>query len=235
MGKTVRITRRQYRALAETTKEHGLGLTLSTFDKMGCWGLYSGYAELVCRDATAEDPEWDERGVVTLAATIDADTLRAAGARRPEIDWSQLEDQEIIPFIVWHEIGHRMDNFSSWDLVTHQDTHIRDECLRRSRFVNEVLADRYAWQHVRPGEPIPLSEYGKRLQEKTAEGIAYLKEHAPRTTHRKIRPLRPGQYCDVPDDMLATPERAAFIGPSVNRRLIEQARQRHPSLFREAA
>lgn len=236
MGKQLRVSRREYRSLAEVTKQHGLGLTLSTFDKMRCWGFYSGWAELVCMDAAAEDPGWDERGVVTLAATIDTEALRSAGAGRPELDWGQLEDHEIIPFIVWHEIGHCMDNFSGWDIITLQDIDIRDECRRRSRFINEVLADRYAWQHVRPGEPIPLSEYGKRQQERTAEGIAYLSEHVPpRTNCRKPRPLRPGQYCDVPDEMLATPERAAFIGPRVNRRLIEQAQQRHPSLFREAA
>ncbi|MCY1536740.1 hypothetical protein D9M68_722100 [compost metagenome] len=56
---TLRITRTQYREFAEATKSVGMALNLSSFKRMeGCWGSYSPWALLVCRDARADEPEW---------------------------------------------------------------------------------------------------------------------------------------------------------------------------------
>ncbi|MCY1370191.1 hypothetical protein D9M69_572740 [compost metagenome] len=143
------------------------------------------------------------------------------------MDWSVLEDHEIYPFVVWHEIGHRVDNFDSW-LIGIKDAEILDECRRRVCFVNELLADRYAWSQVRPGEPVPLSENGKRLQERAVESLAYLEKHAPRNrSPRKEWALSVGQYLDVPDYMLDGHHRAAFIGPEVSRKLVQQRAEYH--------
>ncbi|SEF71506.1 hypothetical protein [Thauera chlorobenzoica] len=217
---TLHITRQQYREFAELTKAAGMALNLSTYKRMGnCWGSYSPWGLLVCRDVTSSEPQWDERALITLSSTINADKLRAAGPSRPELDWSQLEDHELFPFIVWHEIGHRMDNFDHMGIMCMKDLDVRDECHKRVRVVNEVLADRFAWQKVRPGEPIPLSEKGQIAQEQIHEAIEYSNAHAPRLPG-VVRPLSPCQYQDVPDYMLASHDRAAFVGPRVSPSLL---------------
>ncbi|MCY1536739.1 hypothetical protein D9M68_722090 [compost metagenome] len=165
--------------------------------------------------------------MITLAVSISTSHLRSCGLGRPELDWSVLEDHEIYPFVVWHEIGHRVDNFDSW-LIGIKDAEILDECRRRIHFVNELLADRYAWSQVRPGAPIPLSENGKRLQERATESLAYLEKHAPRNSPpRKEWALSAGQYLDVPEYMLDGDHRAAFIGPEVSRKLVQRTAESH--------
>lgn len=219
-GRTLHLTRRQYRDFAQKTKAVGLGLNVSTWKRMGCWGMYSPWALLVCKDATNPDPKWDERSLITIASAINADHLRAVGPKRPELDWSVLEDDEVYPFLVHHEIGHRVDNFDNWGIMDIKDLVVRDDCHRRITFVNEMLADRYAWNAIRPGEPIPLSENGARLQEKAAASLALLEKHAPKMNKFRINPLDPDPYRDVPDYMLASPDRAAFLGPRVSSELV---------------
>lgn len=227
-GTILHVTRRQYRELAEITKSFGMALNLSTETRMGCWGRYSPWALLICKDASDPNTEWEERALITLASSINAGKFRVAGANRPEIDWGVLTDDEIYPFIVWHEIGHRVDNFCTMAMMTASESPtVRDDCYRRSSFVNELLADRYAWNRVRPGEPIPLSENGKRLQEKTEESLEFLDKNAQRTSFATIRPMAHGQYCDVPEYMLATPKRAGFIGPRVDKGILDKTYAYH--------
>lgn len=225
---TLRITRTQYRVFAEKTKSVGLALNLSSFKRMGnCWGGYSPWALLVCSDARKDEPEWQEHALITLAASINTAHLRSCGPGRPELDWSFLEDNEIYLFVIWHEIGHRADNFDHW-LMGIKNKEIRDECHRRIRFINELLADRYAWSKIRPGEPIPLSENGKHHQERAAESLLYLEKYAPRLNQpRKEWALSIGQYLDVPEYMLDGHHRAAFIGPKVIKKLVQQRTEYH--------
>lgn len=161
--------------------------------------------------------------MINISSAINVDKLRAQGPGRPELDWSVLTDDEIYPFLVQHEIGHRQDNFDGWDIMLIKDLTIRDECHRRVRFVNEMLADRYAWGQIRPGEPIPLSEHGKKMQEKAAYSLAFLEQHARKT--KPCKPewrLTPGPYRDVPAYMLASLGRAAYLGPNVSKKLVAE-------------
>lgn len=223
---TLRITRTQYRAFAEITKSIGMALNLSGFKRMkNCWGVYSRYALLVCRDVRLDEPAWHERGLITLATAINTASLRACGPGRPEVDWSVLEDHEIYPFVVWHEIGHHVDNFDQW-LFDIKDVEIQDECRRRIRFVNELLADRYAWSKIRPGEAIPMGEHGKRMQDRALESMEYLEKHAPRLSTGHY-PLAAGQYLDVPEYMLDGHQRAAYIGPEVSHKLVCKTAESH--------
>ena len=195
---TLTLGRAAYRTFADQTKAVGLALNISTYKSMGqCWGGYSPWALLVCKDASDPNTKFEERALITLSSSINTRKLRAAGPSRPELDWSALDDDEIYPFVVQHEIGHRLDNFDTWGVMTIEDIQIRDECHRRARFVNEVLADRYAWNQIRPGEPVPLSANGKMMQEKTAASLAFMHKHAPMMRPSK-RPLQAGSYLDVP-------------------------------------
>ncbi|MDM9596956.1 MULTISPECIES: hypothetical protein [Pseudomonas] len=221
---TLRITRRQYRQFAELAKSNGVGLTLDTFTNMGgIWGEYSSWAQPVIRDVSSESRLCDERTAIKLAASVNAGAFR--NAHRPELDWAVLEDGEIFQFIVNHEIGHHIDNFSICDLSLTPNREVEDECFKVMRRVNEMLADRYAWEQVRPGEPLPLSEAGKRLQEVMAADLELLNKNMPRT-RRAPKALPSGQYTYVPASMLKTEELAAFVGPHVSPALIEHTRNR---------
>lgn len=219
---TLRITRRQYRQFAELAKLNGVGLTLDTFSNLGgIWGEYSCWAQSMVLDASSDWRQCDERVAIKLATSVNAGAFR--GGQRPELDWSVLDDAEIYPFIVNHEIGHHIDNFSLWDLFLAPDQAASDHCHKVIYRVNEMLADRYAWEQVRPGEPLPLSETGKRMAEVMANDLALLQRHLPRK-RRLPRALPAGQYSYVPTSMLKTEELAAFVGPHVSPALIEHTR-----------
>lgn len=221
---TLRLGRVQYRQLAEITKQAGCSLGLSTFEQLGgAWGMFNPYALAVHADATVDTPHLQEQIVIQLATSVNAARLRSI--QRPEIDWSQLHDDEIYPFIVQHEIGHKLDNHFVFDLWGIKDQELHDKCHRVIAFVNEILADRFAWNQIRPGEPVPLCENGKRIQEKAAAAMALLDLHIPRT-RRAPRALPGGQYSFVPQSMLMTESLTAYVGPGVAPQLVERARRR---------
>ena len=222
---TLRLTRAQYRALAEQVKQVGCCLGLSTFLEMGRnWGIFNPMVHTVLIDASAEQIQFDERAHIQLATSINTADLRSQ--QRPEIDWSMLEDHEIYPFVVAHEIGHRVDNFDFWDVARIEDEGAKERCIRSLRSINEVLADRYAWSQIRPGEPIPLCEYGKAIEESVAADMELLNKHSPRIRRGFIRPCPPGQYAYIPREMLMTSEMVAYVGPDVSPKLVGQVRDR---------
>lgn len=221
---TLRLGRVQYRALAEIAKQAGCCLGLSTFEQLGgAWGMFNPFGLAVHADASVDTPHLQEKIVIHLATSVDAGRLRAV--QRPEIDWSQLHDDEIFAFIVAHEVGHKLDNFFCLDLWSIKDKEVHDRCHRSIAFVNELLADRFAWNQIRPGEPVPLCENGKRMQEEAAAAMAMLDRHIPRT-RRAPRSLPGGQYSFVPQSMLMTDSLTAYVGPQVAPQLIERARTR---------
>lgn len=209
----VNITRGQYRSFAEIAKANGCVLALSTVEEMKCFGNFSFMAIGVVRDATDSRSGLVEKAAITLARSIDADYFRSTG--RPELDWGRLEDHEIFPFLFWHEIGHREDNFDAFSVATMKDPEARAACLRTVGTANEVLADRYAWSKIRPGESIPLGETGKRLQDRVAAELEVLRKHAVRTYTYTSQPLSAGQYRSVPVEMLREPWKARYVGSKV--------------------
>ncbi|MBI6853385.1 hypothetical protein YA0002_11465 [Pseudomonas cichorii] len=221
----LRLGRTQYRQLADLAKQAGCCLGVSTFEELGkAWGQFSMWALAVHADVSVDDAGCEERIVLQITARVNTARLRAV--QRPEIDWSQLEDHEIFEFIVQHEIGHRLDNHYVFDLWGVKDLHLRDRCHKVIRLANEVLADRYAWNQIRPGEPVPLCDKGKRIQEDVADSMALLDLYVPRTP-KTPRVLACGQYTWVPQSMLLTDKLTAFIGPGVSPALIQRVRERH--------
>lgn len=220
----LRLTRAQYRSFADQVKEVGCTMTLSTFNAMGrCWGIFDPRAQLVCVDVSADDLEYTERAEIQLSTTVEASRLRSV--LRPEFDQSVLEDHEIYPFIVAHEIGHRVDNFSIWDAGRIEDEQVRVRCESTVRSINEVLADRYAWSQIRPGEPVPVGEYGKQIQEEVAADIALMDRFMPRV-RRAPRRLPAGRYLYVPAAMLMTDQLVSYIGTGVSSNAVDSVRVR---------
>ncbi|WPO67613.1 hypothetical protein SDC64_01310 [Acinetobacter haemolyticus] len=225
-NKILRLTYTQYRHFAELTKHFGMVLSVSTYKELKCWGRYSPMCTPVCKDVTQFPSGWEERSPVEIVNAVNTAKFRDTG--RPEMDWHALADEEIYPFIVWHEIGHRMDNFSIFDLITLKDVDqsVIDECHKYIGGINEILADRFAWKHLRGDEELPLSELGKRRQELIAEKIKYLEKYLLNKSRFKIRELRQGQYFDVNYNMLKTEKLAAFIGPKVSKALLKDRMSR---------
>ncbi|MHB1145055.1 MAG: hypothetical protein ACYCZS_09175 [Thiobacillus sp.] len=209
----VNITRGQYRTFAEIAKANGCVLALSTVEKMKCFGEFSSMCIGVVRNAADNNSGLLEHSAIWLARSIDADQFRSA--TRPELDWGRLEDHEIFPFLFWHEIGHRVDNFDAFSVVVLKDPEARTTCLRHVSTANEVLADRFAWNKVRPGEPIPVGDAGKRLQDEIAAGMEALRKHAAHTSTFTRQPLPAGQYRSVPKEMLIEPWKAKYVGTKV--------------------
>jgi len=226
---TIRLSHAQYRDLAEICKrEAGKPLNLSSpTDMEGSWGMYTYWAELVYGDVAASHWGGHERAYIYLASRLNPDQVRAAGRSRPECDWSALADDEIYPFIVWHEIGHVRDNFAPMDAMLTK-TPVPEKVCASLELVNEVLADRFAWDRVRSGEAMPLTEAGKRDATRIEEAIQEAGKYLERAKH-KVKPLPAGRYCSIPATMLATKKRAAFIGPDINPDLLarELATHRH--------
>lgn len=227
LQKRVNLRPEQYRNYAEQAKAAGLGLFVSSFEILGAWGAYSPLAMPIHEDVTDANTKRDERMQIGLAASIDLARLFEAGKARPELDWSALHPDEVYPFIFHHELGHRLDNFDAWEVVLIEDDGVRTTCQRVAGYVNEVLADRFAWRHVRPGEPVPLTEYGKRNEERLSKAMQLLEVHGRRTSSYSVRPLAAGQYRCVPDSMLATTELAAFVGPEVDKQLLAERTRYH--------
>jgi hypothetical protein len=221
---TLRLGRVQYRQLAELAKQAGCCLGLSTVDQLGGnWGMFNPFGLAVHENAAVDSKYLKEEIVIQLATSVNVGQMRSV--QRPEIDWSQLNDDEIYPFIVQHEIGHKLDNHFVFDLWDIKDKEVHGKCHRVIAFVNEILADRFAWNRIRPGEPVPLCENGKRLQEEAAEAMALLDLYIPRT-RRAPRALPAGQYSFVPQSMLMNDSLTAYVGPQVAPQLIERARTR---------
>lgn len=222
---TLRLTRTQYRAFAEQVKQAGCCLALSTFCELGsAWGMFNPVAQSVLIDASEDSSMYTDAAVIQLDTSIRTNDLRSC--QRPEIDWSVLEDHEIYPFVVAHEIGHRADNFNFFDLWRIEDDQVQARCMSVLRSINEVLADRHAWEQIRPGEPVPLCEHGKSIEETVAADLALLNKHAPRVRRSSSWACPAGQYAYVPREMLMSTGLVAYVGPAVSPELVGLVRER---------
>ena len=219
---TLRLTRAQYRQYAEQVKAVGKALNLATYTDLGGWGEKGNWGLAIIDDAAAPPSPFTEKGLITLSTTINTKALRRAGINRPECDWSQLADAEMYPFIVAHEIGHVVDNFGWWAPfnLDRDDQDVR-RALAALPYINEVLADRWAWQQVCQ-RPMPLTAHGKRNAQKIEEYIDLLTQLTGGRYAGGKKALPGGQYRSIPEYMLATPQRAKWIGPDI-----------HPETLRE--
>lgn len=217
---TITLSHAEYRRLADMCKAHaGKPLNLcSVGDMCGDWGRMNYWALPTIDDVTQPSQKYRERAYVEVVNRLDTSAVRAAGKRRPECDWSALRNSEIYPFIVWHEIGHFRDNFTPFDALTKDGL---DYTAIRGKLplVNEVLADRFAWERVRPGEPMRLTEAGRRDAEAIERDIEAIGRIIPRAKYPH-KPLETGQYRHVPAYMLSSKRKAAYVGPDIDPALL---------------
>ena len=220
----VRLTPEQYQRLSALAREKRTCLELVASSEIGgAFGTFDCMVGDVFLDA-ADDSRWmGERIIIKLAIDIDVDRFRETA--RPEIDWSALADDEIHLFVLQHELGHRVDNYCTYDMPTRElPNEVREKCSRYVRWANEILADRYAWNMVRPGEQMPIGEHGRKNADLIVETLAFLDQHIPRRPYAPL-PIDQGQYTCVPTRMLANDILAAYVGPEVHPSKIARAKE----------
>lgn len=216
-ARILKLTRKAYREFHHLVKrEAGACLQVSSYEKLGkSWGVYDIWALSACRNALApaDVRSFDEVAMISLADRINLRVFRACA--RPELDWSAIPDERVYEFIVWHEIGHRRDNFDMLDFMVHptySEPHARKYWHGAMRRANEVLADRFAWEKCFPGQPMAISE--KRSPEYLQvlnDDIEHLSRDFPRGKYA-LRPLPSGFAEYVPTAMIQDKRLAAFTG-----------------------
>jgi hypothetical protein len=218
---TVRLTPQDYRHFSDLCKvEAGKVLEISTFEAMdNSWGRWDCTAWEAIEDVREKNLMYTRPvSRIELAESVDVAEFRRVGRSRDELDWSALEDKEIYPFIVWHEIGHCLDNFCMLEAAFKRDG-VPDDVRAMVRPLNEILADRFAWSKVRPGEPMPLTAKGKSVKSVIEVALTYVNSFFQRAQY-PVRPLVPGQYTHVSPRMLENKKLAAFVGPDVHPELL---------------
>ena len=213
--RVVRLGRKQYRAFFEVVKrETGAVLAVMSAAEMGgCWGMYNPMAVPVQIDAKDPNSMFAEKAAITLADRINVRRLKSA--KRPEMDWHSVPDDKVYEFVLWHEIGHRMNNFYIPDVWRAVDGLERGgmELFGRAKRANEVLADRYAWGRLFPDRRFPVR--GDLPREQCRELSRDIEHISTLVELREIRPpaLPLGQYDYVPLSMLKSDRLAAYVGP----------------------
>lgn len=150
------LTPPQFRALDKRCQAiAGRPLRVYRKSERPVFGCINYFASACCIDLVALSGDgsgaWREYGLLEVASEISID--RWNNAIRPEIDLRRVPAGRIHEFVVWHEIGHRLDNYCHFDAQTKR-CHEWDDI----REVNEVLADRFAWRAMFPGERLPVRE-----------------------------------------------------------------------------
>ena len=92
-------------------------------------------------------------GGIFVKNMIDVDLFRTTA--RPEMDWGAIPEEDIYRFLILHEIGHCLNNYDYDWWLQDRDSE-KGQLYGIVRGVNEVLADRYAWEALYPGKPFPV-------------------------------------------------------------------------------
>ncbi|RSF09284.1 hypothetical protein [Achromobacter aegrifaciens] len=235
---TLRISPHEYRQFAEIAKASGMVLRLFK-QPAQIIGLASGM-DVAVIDATRAEIVGSlvEAPSLLLCEEINAGSIRRGAHERFECDVSQISDAEMYRFWLFHEIGHRADNYCSLSFQLSDTDHDPDNhrgILDRIWRANEILADRWAWAQV-CDRPMPLNHCGTQNQDAIAAELEFLdrvtggrKNYARPWVH-----VNPGQYCGVPMRMLARNDAHAWVGadvaPEVKARACEyeERASRHP-------
>lgn len=126
----------------------------------GAFGRRGALYTSAIMDTTLPKRFWKGTDVswIEIANAIDPSAFHSC--KRPEMDWMAVKPPDIYRFIVLHEIGHAIENYNEINLIVlaaRGQENFR-EIAGKVRTLNEVLADRFAWGNLYPGQPLPLRE-----------------------------------------------------------------------------
>ena len=211
--KITKLSRSMYRDYALLAKQHaGSALQVSTYSAMNCWGAIDPMARGIYKDAKDVSSHATEGSVIKIADRINVNRFQSA--MRPELDWSAIPGKMVYEFVLWHEIGHIINNLCSFDLL--QAKGLKEPLpiiLRKLGWVNETLADRFAWNTLFPKKKLPLNP--KLPKERPQMINSWIDELSKVVEVKKRKPgeVPTGQYQYVPFDMLKSTHLAAYVGP----------------------
>ena len=145
-------------------------------------------------------------GGIWVKNLINVDLFHATP--RPEMDWGAIPVEDIYRFLILHEIGHCLNNYNEWDIVGNVSWDSEKGRLYGTmKAINEVLADRYAWEALFPGKPLPI-----RHRRKTAikDRMKKLDRHFKMKEFKKdLLPVDPAKYIPMSHEKHGIP----FVTP----------------------
>ena len=209
------------------------------------WGSLGVMADSLCVDlALLADPKtlrnkYTEMSLIYLTTSVRIADFRAA--RRPEIDWSVVPDERILEFVAMHEVGHACDNFDHMAQLFQEELRGDKEIARALHCCNEVLADRFAWNAMFPGRPMPIGPERTVNAEQIEAWMRLLEnsgvKRGHRFSHRQRYPLEPTTFVpldhlkkSIPwrslDRELMSGDARAYFGALRRARVDERADQR---------
>lgn len=215
-----RITRAEFRRLAEIAKQQGMVLDLCSFEEIGCLGVNHRMVGGVAVDARNPYTRFSEQPFISVAEVWPASYM--AEAFRPEMDWDAVPRERAHEFVLWHEIGHSLWNFPAVEVEFRREEY--DQAFRyKVRKCNEILADRFAWLKLFPDAPLVLRKGLTKSEKKAIESDIRMLTSRFGLEMKKRKPLPVGQYRFVSWKMLESERGRSFIGPAaVERRRAEE-------------
>jgi len=218
------LTPQVFRALDKRVRaQAGAVLRCCTPDEMhGLWGATGGMSGDVFIDTRLLGNAEHDGGVCDHAADIcitnQIKVLDFQNAPRPEIDLRKIPAERIYEYLVWHEMGHLLDNFDPWGLFgkgVPADYANQDGVRNALSRLNEVMADRFAWRQMFPGQRLPVRRGKAHMKGWAKEWDARLSSAGVR---RRMAPHHPRSaeiwasvptahvYKDIPWSNLVRPE-----------------------------
>jgi hypothetical protein len=247
-----------FRAIDIIARRHaGRPFCIKSIEDMeGSWGRCGFMAGGVVRDVrrlTSRNPHarvYEEIGDFSVVNQISIAEFH--DATRPEIDLSQVPAERAYEYVAWHEVGHIVDDFDAWagilpmghaalQSVTEDATAWRREIHQ----LNEILADRYAWAMMFPGQRMPVHDGGHDMAAWATEWITRLSAAGVRRGRARERSIDTSPLTWVPTEhmkpripwsRLAAPElkKGAPWLTRLKRARIDE-RNRHVRWFRQHA
>lgn len=189
-----------FRRLELIARSQGCVLQVREAAEMGNnWGCVNFMAQGVYEDLRAPKLKCYETALIDIAPRFHVSQFH--GSCRPELDWSQVPSAKAWEFLVWHEIGHLKDNIKHFGVVADKDPKViasQKEWSTALYVVNEVLADRFAWNAVFPDQPIPICPRRTHSAEYVSEWLERLDARYGRSGRREMKPLPTDPLCHVP-------------------------------------
>ena len=196
MTRTLTLTPRRLRRLDLLARGQGFAVRVERMD--GAWGRVHHLVDGMYRDLADPAAGLCEGRLLELAPAIDVPEFHAA--KRPEVDLRYVPGRRAYEWVVWHELGHLLNNYCALDVMTPGRVPLGEQqaWMRRVALVNEVLADRFAWQAMYPAEPMRLSDLGRTFAPRVADAMDAMVSVFGEAPRRKRPPLPTRSLSMVP-------------------------------------
>ncbi len=175
-------------------------------DQMNCWGRMNVMAGGVLPDAALLRSDkksiYRDMGLLEIAAEIPI--REVATGKRPEIDLHAIPFERVMEYVGYHEIGHATNNFDIWVRTPPTTPGGWARAAPRQdggqvHRLNEILADRYAWEKMFPGRAMPVRAGAGDVADWVGETIRVL-EADGETMVKPRKPLDLDPLKWIPDD-----------------------------------